>query len=105
MFVLGLSKQYLQYLYAGDPVMLKEKVLSILGHITNQHSFPENTMHLKCVHDDLGPDELRTKPFVSKNSVSARKLEKALRGAHNSRYRKLIKYILHCSILGWMIFQ
>ena len=72
--------------FAGDPEMLKEKVLSILDHITNNHSFPQNSKHLKCSHGDLGPEELRTRPFISKNSASAKKLEKALKGANNSRY-------------------
>lgn len=73
----------------GDPVILKEKVISILDHITNNHSFPKNSKHLKCSHGDLGPEELRTKPFISKNSASAKKLEKALKGANNSRLEDL----------------
>ena len=70
--------------------MLKEKVLSILDHVTNQHSFPQNNKHLKCSHEDLGPEELRTKPFINKNSASAKKLGNALKGANKSRYCELI---------------
>ena len=77
--------------------MLEEKILSILGHLSNQHSFPENSYHKKCTHGDLGPEEQRTRPFIASNSLSAKKLEKALRGANNSRwFFKFTK--LKCSI-------
>ena len=65
--------------------MLREKVLSILDHVSNHHSFPKNTKHLECAHDDLGPEELRTRPFIARNSFSAKKLEMALRGKNDSR--------------------
>lgn len=73
----------------GDPVMLKEKVLSILDHVTNQHSFPTNTKHLKCAHEDLGLEQQRTKPFLKKSSPAAKKLGNALRGANKSRLEDL----------------
>jgi hypothetical protein len=75
--------------------MLKEKVLSILDHVTNQHSFPTNTKHLKCAHEDLGPEQQRTKPFLKKNSAAAKKLGNALRGANKSRYCEHI-HIVYC---------
>ena len=79
--------------------MLKEKVLSILDHITNNHSFPKNSKHLKCSHGDLGPEELRTKPFISKNSASAKKLEKVLKGTNNSRYIHRLEILINSSEL------
>ena len=66
--------------------MLKEKILSIVGHVTNKHSFEQNKKHIRCSHGDLSPEDVRTRPFLHEQSVAATKLEKALKGHNNSRY-------------------
>ena len=66
--------------------MLKEKILSIVGHVTNKHSFEQNKKHMRCSHGVLSPDVVRTRPFLHEQSFAAAKLEKALKGHNNSRY-------------------
>ena len=68
--------------------MLREKILSILSHITNSHKFEENLKHKECSHPELCPAEERTKPFIQPDSDSAKKLERALRGNNDSRFFK-----------------
>ena len=36
----------------GNHQLLREKILSIPDHISNQHSFPLNTEHMKCQHPE-----------------------------------------------------
>ena len=39
--------------FLGNLEMLREKVLSIPGHLTNTHVFPGNKYHDSCQHGDL----------------------------------------------------
>lgn len=66
--------------------MLKEKILSIVGHVTNKHNFEQNKKHIRCSHGVLTPEDVRTRPFLHEKSFAAAKLEKALKGYNNSRY-------------------
>ena len=66
--------------------MLKEKILSIVGHVTNKHCFEQNKKHICCSHGVLSPEDVRTRPFLHEKSFAAAKLEKALKGYNNSRY-------------------
>ena len=40
-------------LFEGNPVKLKEQVLSIPLHLTNTHNFPGNKFHDACHHGEL----------------------------------------------------
>ena len=48
----------------GNPVMLKEKWLSILYHITNRHTWKGCKHYSKCAHAKLGKKEQRKKPWL-----------------------------------------
>ena len=37
----------------GNVQLLREKVLSIPGHLTDTHSFPSNEIHKECSHGEL----------------------------------------------------
>ena len=56
---IGISKLYECFMislvpnHLGNPVMLKEKIYSLLGHMTNKHEFEENSLHKKCDHPPL----------------------------------------------------
>jgi hypothetical protein len=71
----------------GDPVLLREMILSIPKHTANIHTFPENKIFKRCLHDDL-PTE-RSKPWLKEGSLSTRKLVQALRGPKDSRLKDL----------------
>ena len=51
----------------GDVESLREKILSIPQHLTNNHVFPNNKKHLKCSHGDLSQED-RNKPWLQDNS-------------------------------------
>ena len=40
-------------LYAGDPELLREKLLSIPDHISNVHDYPDNQQYKCCPHSLL----------------------------------------------------
>ena len=52
---------------SGDVETLREKILSIPQHLTNNHVFPNNKKHLKCSHGDLSKED-RNKPWLQDNS-------------------------------------
>ena len=70
----------------GDELTLKEKVLSIPGHVTNTHHFPSNKSHKSCQHDQLTGDR---KPYLKKDSKEVDKLVQALRGHKDVRLNDL----------------
>ena len=39
--------------YAGDPELLREKLLSIPDHISNVHDYPDNQQYKCCPHSPL----------------------------------------------------
>ena len=47
---------------------MREKILSIPEHISDQHSFPQNTEHKKCQHPDY-PVGTRTKAWLLPDSL------------------------------------
>ena len=51
----------------GDPELLREKLLSIPGHISNQHSFPANKKYQSCPHPP--PTGERSKAWLHPNSL------------------------------------
>ena len=53
---------------AGNHQLLKEKILSIESHITNIHTFPNNTQHKACGHLHL-PEEGRDKAWLKPDSL------------------------------------
>ena len=61
-------KSYKTWKFVDNPVMLKEKIYSILHHMTNTHVFEENCQHKKCEHLPLSVDEERSRPWLSTNS-------------------------------------
>ena len=48
---------------------MKEKLDSITEHLSNIHSFPENSHHMVCAHGDLEPDECRDKAWLDPDSL------------------------------------
>ncbi len=71
----------------GNAVLLREMVLSIPSHIAGIHTFPENSLFTRCLHDKL-PSE-RSKPWLKEGSLSMRKLVLAIRGNKDSRLKDL----------------
>ncbi|CAH1796821.1 unnamed protein product [Owenia fusiformis] len=52
----------------GDELRLKEKWLSILKHILNQHDFPQNMVFKECDHPELTQDQVRRKKWLTEDS-------------------------------------
>jgi hypothetical protein len=52
----------------GDPIMLREMILSIVMHMQNVHVFPENTRFKQCSHLEL-PATGRDKKWLEPNSL------------------------------------
>jgi hypothetical protein len=71
----------------GDPVLLREMILSIPKHISGVHEFPENKVFKRCLHGDLGDD--RSKPWLKPGSLSMKKLIGAIRGKKDCRLKDL----------------
>ena len=81
--------------------MLREKLLSILLHLCDEHNFDTNIHHKKCSHGDLGE-----RPWLERDSLvrlnnqnyasfhtrqiqAVKKVEAAIRGHQNSRLEDL----------------
>ena len=51
----------------GDAVLLREKLLSITSHLTNKHTFTENSQYKACSHGEVeATDE---KPWLEEDSL------------------------------------
>ena len=64
------SCNYLTILYVpeeGNHPLLREKVLSITGHITNTHHFPGNDIYVACPHGDVHKQWLQKGSKVTLN--------------------------------------
>ena len=53
----------------GDPDLLREKLLSIPDHISNVHTFPDNTKYTMCPHPPPAKD--RAKAWLAPGSLVA----------------------------------
>ena len=62
-----MSPNYYLLTTLGDEVTLREKILSIPHHVSNNHHYPNNLMHKKCAHGDLSLEE-RNKPWLKEGS-------------------------------------
>ena len=51
-----------------NPEMLKEKIFSIVDHMTDNHIFEENSEHKKFEHPPLPDDGSRTRPWLKTGS-------------------------------------
>ena len=51
----------------GDPELLKEKLMSIPGHISNEHQFPDNKKYRSCPHPPLTGE--RAKAWLPSGSL------------------------------------
>ena len=71
----------------GDPLLLREMILSIPKHISGVHEFPENKLFKRCLHGELGED--RSKPWLKPGSLSMKKLNEAIRGKKDCRLKDL----------------
>jgi hypothetical protein len=71
----------------GDPLLLREMILSIPKHISGVHEFPENKLFKRCLHGELGDD--RSKPWLKPGSLSMKKLNEAIRGKKDCRLKDL----------------
>ena len=56
-------------LFSGDPDILKEKLLSIPDHISNVHTFPDNSKYMMCPHPPPAKD--RAKAWLAPGSLVA----------------------------------
>ena len=68
-----------------DPELLKEKLLSIPGHISNEHEFPENSKYMGCPHPPLTGE--RAKAWLPPGCLAVKKVQNALAGSDGSRLR------------------
>jgi len=71
----------------GNHQLLKEKILSIPEHISNTHSFPDNTCHKACAHTPL--TGTRSKAWLRKDSMEIQKIRSAILGKENCRIGEL----------------
>jgi len=71
----------------GDPLLLREMILSIPGHVSGVHHFPDNKLYKRCLHPEL--PSVRSKPWLKEGSLSMKKLVKAIRGHRDSRLKDL----------------
>ena len=53
----------------GNVDLLKEKLGSITGHLSDQHKFSNNLQHQACCHAPLGPAEQRRKKWLAPDSL------------------------------------
>ena len=51
--------------------MLKEKIYSIVDHMSNHHEYEENAQHKRCEHPPLSDDQTRTRPWLRSGSKVA----------------------------------
>ena len=72
----------------GSEGELKEKVMSMLHHCSDNHVFPNNKYHKTCSHGDLSKEE-RNKPWLGE--VELNKLRLALVGRDDNRFQDLAK--------------
>lgn len=63
----------------GDPVMLKEKWLSLLNHVQNEHSWPGNSKYHQCAHPPLSDEESSSKKWLTYGSPAYHALETVVR--------------------------
>jgi hypothetical protein len=52
----------------GDPLLLREMILSIPKHTSRVQEFPENKLFKRCLHGELGDD--RSKPWLKPRSLN-----------------------------------
>jgi hypothetical protein len=71
----------------GDALLLREMILSIPQHVSGVHTFPENQLFRRCLHEELTGE--RNKPWLKEGSLSMKKLIMAIRGHKDSRLRDL----------------
>jgi hypothetical protein len=65
---------------SGCPETARQKILSILHHTSNCHSFPAFTHFNKCEHGDLAEER---RPWIPSGSLAMRKLRNAICGETN----------------------
>ena len=54
----------------GDATLLKEKWLSILNHIKNEHEWEGNEQFHECLHKELTLYQMKTKPWLKESSYA-----------------------------------
>lgn len=62
----------------GSKVLMKEKWLSILQHITNKHEWLSGQVMSKCDHDTYTEEEARTRPWLKPSSNAFQILQKTV---------------------------
>jgi len=75
----------------GCPETARQKVLSILHHVTNCHHFPSFHLFGKCEHGDI----VEKKPWIHPNSKAMQKLRTAICGEDNRNLDDL-KFMTEC---------
>lgn len=71
----------------GNPLLLREMILSIPRHVGGVHSFPENKMFKRCLHGEL--PARRSKPWLKDGSLSMKKLVQAIHGRKDCRLKDI----------------
>jgi hypothetical protein len=79
----------------GDPEMAKEKIVSILSHVTGCHRFPTNHKYKQCAHDNL--DSRIDKEYIKEGSLAIKKIRLAIfgRDGQNLKDIKFMSCFLH----------
>ena len=72
-----------------NPEMLKEKILSIPQHLTNNHEFQENSHHMRCAHEPLSEEVARTRPWFKSGDLAIKKVRNAIEGRDGGRLADL----------------
>lgn len=62
----------------GNGEELAERLLSVVHHICNRHSFPGNKFYKKCEHDKYTEDEVRSRNWLQMGSPPHEALKKVL---------------------------
>jgi len=62
----------------GEPEVLRERWISLLYHVTNQHTWDHHDFYHQCDHEPLASDEKRKKKWLRQGSPALEALRKVV---------------------------
>ena len=71
---------------AGCPELARQKILSILHHTSDSHTFPGFSHFTQCEHGPLRPER---RPWIPSGSLAMSKLRRAICGDNNGNLEDL----------------
>ncbi|KAK7879777.1 hypothetical protein WMY93_033556 [Mugilogobius chulae] len=77
----------------GDAVLLKEKWISVIHHITNRHDWPGNRHYHQCAHQPLDEETQRSKLWLKPGSEAHNALVKIVM---DKRLLKDLEHLTKC---------